>query len=468
MTSELLSLPALELARLLREGDASPVEVARASLERCRADNERLNAYCFFDEDRTLEHARAAEARLRAGAPASVLDGVPYAVKDTLFMRGWPTRKGSRTMPETPADFDSPCIAALNDAGCVPIGKTTTPEFGWKGVTDSPAFGVTRNPHDPTRTTGGSSGGSAATVAAFGVPLATGTDSGGSIRMPAAFCGIVGHKPTYGTIPWYTPTPLGRVTHAGPMTRNVRDACEMLRIMARRDPRDTVLPPVELGVLEPTRDLRGMRIAFDARCEGLEDDVRENFERTLELLARAGAILVEAWPFEADTAPVFDTIYYAGLAHVLAGYDARQRAGMDPDLVDMALQGSRIRIEEYLDAQVKLNEFRAQAEVFHEHHDFLLTPALPITAFEAGREVPEGWHDPRWTSWTPFTWPFNLTGQPALTIPNGRSAAGLPTGVQIVGPRHADTTVLAHGAALEALIEDAGTPEATEADFETV
>ena len=460
MMTELLSLPALELARLLRKGEASPVEVARISLQRCQADNERLNAYCFFDEARTLALAREAETRLRAGAPASVLDGVPYAVKDTLSMVGWPTRKGSRTMSDLPADFDSPVVSALNDAGCVPVGKTTTPEFGWKGVTDSPAFGITRNPHDPSLTTGGSSGGSAASVAAFGVPLATGTDSGGSIRMPAAFCGIVGFKPTYGTVPWWTPTPLGRVTHAGPMTRNVRDAFEMLRIMARRDSRDTVLPPVELGVLEPDRDLRGKHIAFWSRCEGMEDDVRRNFERSLELLAQAGAILTEAWPFAEDTADTFDTIYYAGLANVLAGYDARQRASMDPDLVDMAARGARIRIEEYLDAQVKLSTYRAQAEIFHETYETLLTPALPITAFAAGREVPAGWFDPRWTSWTPFTWPFNLTGQPALSLPNGRSTAGLPTGIQMIGPRHADASLLAQGVALQAMLQHAGTAEA--------
>ena len=199
--SDPAELTATELLTLYRAGSLSPVEATEACLSRIRLYDEHVNAFCLVDEETTLAEARRSEERYRRGQPLGQLDGVPVAIKDVFLTRGWSNRKGSAVIPDEPVAIDAPAIAALRRHGFVSLGKTTTPEFGWKGVTDSPLCGITRNPWDPDKTAGGSSGGSGAAVALGMGPLALGTDAGGSIRIPAGFCGIVGHKPTQGRVP---------------------------------------------------------------------------------------------------------------------------------------------------------------------------------------------------------------------------------------------------------------------------
>lgn len=237
--SDLTRLSARELVDAFRAGVLSPVEAARACLDRIAAVDGGVNAFCLVDEEEALASARASEARWRAGAPLGPVDGVPTAIKDIFLTRGWPTLRGSRLIdPDQPWEEDAPSTARLRESGAVLVGKTTTPEFAWKGVTDSTLTGITRNPWDLTRTPGGSSGGAAAALAAGMVPLATGTDGGGSVRIPASFCGIVTIKPTYGLVPLFPASPFGTLAHAGPMTRTVEDAAVMLDVMARPDSRD--------------------------------------------------------------------------------------------------------------------------------------------------------------------------------------------------------------------------------------
>ncbi|MDH3596510.1 MAG: amidase family protein, partial [Rhodospirillales bacterium] len=246
MTNDPALLTATELLTRFRAGSLSPVEVTEAALARIEAHDTALNAFCLVDAEQALAEARRSEERWRIGAPKGRLDGVPASIKDLLLTKGWPTLRGSKALdPDQPWDEDAPAVARLREHGAVLLGKTTTPEFGWKGVTDSPLTGVTRNPWDPSRTPGGSSGGAAAAVATGMGALAIGTDGGGSIRIPAGFTGIFGLKPSFGRVPAYPLSPFGTVAHLGPMTRSVADAALMLTVLAEPDPRDWYALPVD-------------------------------------------------------------------------------------------------------------------------------------------------------------------------------------------------------------------------------
>jgi aspartyl-tRNA(Asn)/glutamyl-tRNA(Gln) amidotransferase subunit A len=444
-------LTAHELVEHFRLGQLSPVEAAKACLARIEQFDSRVNAYCLLRPEETLAAARASEQRWRDGASLGPIDGVPVAVKEMFLMRGWPNRKGSKVVdPAQPWPDDAPAIAALRRHGFVPLGRTTTPEFGWKGVTDSPLTGITRNPWDPTRTAGGSSGGSAAAVALGMGPLALGTDAGGSIRIPAAFCGIVGFKPTHGVAPMWPPSAFWPLAHVGPMTWTVADTALLLDILAEPDPRDAALPPPS-GSFAHALDgsLAGLRIAYSANLGyvDVEDDVARAVAAAARVFTELGAHVEDVDPGFSDPAAAFAQIFYGGAANALRDIDRTQREQMDPSLIAVAEHAARASMLDYLAAMNARAALTEQMGMFHQRYDLLLTPALPLTAFTAGREVPDHWPDERWPSWTPFTYPFNLTGQPAISVPCGFATNGLPIGLQLVGARHHDTLVLraAHG-----------------------
>jgi aspartyl-tRNA(Asn)/glutamyl-tRNA(Gln) amidotransferase subunit A len=243
--SEPTSLTAAQLLEGYRKHELSPVEVTRAVLERIQALNGKFNAYCLVS-DKVLDEAKASEGRWMAGQPRGLLDGVPVSIKDLLLTKGWPTLRGSKAVdPKGPWNDDAPAVARLRENGALLLGKTTTPEFGWKGVTDSALTGITRNPWDATKTPGGSSGGAAAAVAARMGPLAIGTDGGGSIRIPCSFTGLFGLKPSFGRVPAWPLSPFGTVAHVGPMTRSVADAALMMNVLAQPDARDWHSLPYE-------------------------------------------------------------------------------------------------------------------------------------------------------------------------------------------------------------------------------
>jgi aspartyl-tRNA(Asn)/glutamyl-tRNA(Gln) amidotransferase subunit A len=444
---------AAALVTAYRERRLSPVEVAEAALARIAARDGELNAFCLVDGERALAQARESEARWAAGAPAGLLDGVPVAVKDILLTRGWPTLRGSKTIdPAGPWEDDAPTVAALRRHGAVFPGKTTTPEFGWKGVTDSPLTGVTRNPWDAARTPGGSSGGSAAALAAGMVPLALGTDGGGSIRIPCGFCGLPGIKPTFGRVPAFPASPFGPVAHVGPMARTVEDLALLLDVIGQPDPRDwQALPPPPASFRAGLDDgVTGLRIAFspDLGYARVDPEVAALVERAAGALAELGAHVDRADPGFADPRATFDTLWWSGAARVIGGI--ADTADVDPGLLEVAAAGEAITKAEYLTGLAERDALAIRMSTFLSEHDLLLTPALPIPAFAAGRNLPEGWNEDAWQSWTPFTYPFNLTQQPAAVVPCGFTPSGLPVGVQLVGPRHADTLVLRAARAYEA------------------
>jgi len=438
-------LSASELVAAYRAGERSPVEEAEAALARIEERDGELNAFCLVDADAALADARASEARWARGEPAGPLDGVPVGVKDLLVTQGWPTLRGSTAIdPAGPWEDDAPVVASLRRSGAVLPGKTTTPELGWKGVTDSALTGVTRNPWDPRMTPGGSSGGSSAALAAGMVPLALGTDGGGSIRIPCAFCGLPGLKPTFGLVPAWPASPFGPVSHVGPMARTVADLALMLDVIAAPDARDwQQLPPAARSFGAGLEDgVAGLRIAFSPELgfAAVDPEIAGLVARAAFAFAELGAQVEMADPGFADPRGTFDVLWSTGAARATAMLPSTD--GIDPGLAAIAEQGRAYSGVEYLTACGERDQLAIAMSRFHEQWDLLLTPAMPIAAFGAGREVPEGSADPRWPGWTPFTYPFNLTQQPAATVPCGFTSQGLPAGLQIVGPRHADALVL--------------------------
>lgn len=439
-------LTAAEMARRFRERRLSPVEATQACLARIHAYNDTVNAYCWLDEDATMTEARRSEERYRLGRPLGPVDGVPVAVKEMFLMRGWPNRKGSRIIQEDqPWQADAPAIAALRRNGFVPLGRTTAPEFGWKGVTDSPLTGITRNPWDTSKTAGGSSGGSAAAVPLGMGPLALGTDAGGSIRIPAGFCGLVGHKPTHALAPMWPPSAFYPLAHVGPMTWTVEDTALLLDVLAEPDPRDDTLPPPRGSFREQLDGgVRGLRIAYspDYGYIDVDPEIAAAVEEVARTLEELGAIVERVDPGFDDPRWAFDRIFFGGAANALRDIDRDGRAQMDPALVEAAEAEEERSVLDYLAAMNERAALMERTSRFHQRWDLLLSPALPLAAFEAGREVPEGAPDRRWPGWTRFSYPFNLTGQPAVSVPCGFTGSGLPIGAQLVGARHADATVL--------------------------
>jgi aspartyl-tRNA(Asn)/glutamyl-tRNA(Gln) amidotransferase subunit A len=444
MTDAIADLSATELLRRFRKRALSPVEATRAVLDRIEAVDGGLNAFVLVDADAALAAARASEQRWHTGAPLGAVDGVPTTIKDMFLTRGWPTRRGSRTIAaDGPWDDDSPLVARLREQGAVLIGKTTQPEFGWKGVGDSPLTGITRNPWNTAKTPGGSSAG-AAVAAAMGMgALHAGGDGGGSIRIPAAFTGIYGLKPTFGRVPNWPGKMPGSITHAGPMTRTVADAALMLTVMAQPDGRDwQALPPdgrdYTIGL---DAGVRGLRIGYSATLgfAAADAEVAALTQAAAEALSGFGAIVEAADPAIGNPRPAFELYYTIRLGWLYDQLTEVLREMLDPGLVDMAHAGRRYSAREVLEADAYRNDMAPAIDRFFDRYDLLLTPQMPLTAFDVGLDFPAGMKS--WLDWSPFTYPFNFSGHPAASIPCG-FAGGLPVGLQIVGPRWREDLVL--------------------------
>jgi aspartyl-tRNA(Asn)/glutamyl-tRNA(Gln) amidotransferase subunit A len=451
--SDLCSLSASELADAFRKKELSPVEVATAVSKRIDALNPTLNAFCLISGEIEAD-AKASEARWMRGEPKGLLDGVLVSIKDIVLTKGWPTLRGSKTIdPNGPWKDDAPAVARLREHGAVLIGKTTTPEFGWKGVTDSPLTGITRNPWNSAKTPGGSSGGAAAAVAAGMGPLAVGTDGGGSIRIPCSFTGLFGIKPSFGRVPAWPLSPFGTVAHVGPITRSVADAALMLNVLALPDARDWHALPYEPRDYRTGLEggVRGLRIAWSADLgyAKVDPEVASLVSKAVNIFSDLGAKIEDKHPGFENPEPIFRVQWFSGAAALIRGIDKAKRRLVDPGLLEVAAQGEKITAAEILDTQMKRGALGAHMNLFHRDYDLLLTPTLAVAAFDVGKEFPEKSKNERWTDWTPFTYPFNLTQQPAASIPCGLTRDGLPVGLHIVGPKYADALVLRAARAFE-------------------
>jgi aspartyl-tRNA(Asn)/glutamyl-tRNA(Gln) amidotransferase subunit A len=449
-------LSAEELLSRYRRKELSPVEVARAVLDRIDRHNGTVNAYCHLDAEGVLRSARESEARWMAGEPAGMIDGVPVGIKDNLLVAGMPTRFGSRLTSDAPSAHDAPSVARLREQGAIPIGKTTLPEFGWKAVTDSPLTGVTRNPWDISKTPGGSSGGAVAAVVLGMGAIHLGTDGGGSIRIPASFTGCYGIKPTRARVPAWPASPLGTLAHVGPLTRSVADAALALTVIAAPDERDVYAwtspaPDFRIGLDD---GVAGMRVAYSPRlgyAKRIDPEVATAVTAAVRVFEQLGANVEEADPdIGGDPIAAWDTLWWSSAASILQSYGERARDLADPGLVAGAAQGLKTSAIDYIRAQLKRAELHGVLARFFHRYDLLLTPMMPLPAFEAGYTMPPSgdWGE-TWTDWSPFTCLFNLTQQPAASIPCGLTRDGLPIGLQIVGALGADALVLRASRAFE-------------------
>jgi aspartyl-tRNA(Asn)/glutamyl-tRNA(Gln) amidotransferase subunit A len=452
---DIKSLTAAELLRCYRKRELSPVEVARDQLDRIDSVQPALNAFIIIDREGALKTAKESEARWQKGEPIGLIDGLGATVKDNVWLNGFPSRRGSLTVPDTPMEEDAPAVARLREQGAVILGKTTLPEFGWIGACHSPLTGITRNPWKLDRTPGGSSGGAACAALLNLGHLHIGTDGAGSIRIPSAFTGVFGIKPSFGRVPAYPASPFSILAHIGPLTRSVADAALMLSVIGGPDERDmtawnTPTPDYRVGLDD---GVRGLRIAWSPRLgyvKKLHPEVEAAAAKAAQVFGELGAIVEEADPGFADPFEMIMTLWGAVSATVVAGALEKDRARMDPGFLAIAELGKKYSLADYLAAYTARADYANAMVRFHEKYDLLLTPQMPTPAIEAGRVTPaDGSYGDNWLNWSPYTYPFNLTQQPAASAPCGFSSEGLPIGLQIVGPPRRDHLVLRAARAFE-------------------
>lgn len=445
---------AYELLQHFKSKTLSPVEVAHDALRRIEKHNPSVNAFCALYPDDTLKQAKESEARWMRNEPAGPLDGVPVTIKDMLWQQGSSNRRGSLTTVTDVAAEDAPSVARLRDAGAVFLGRTALSEYAWKGTTDNPLTGVTRNPWDLGKTPGGSSGGAAAAGALNLGVIHLGTDAGGSIRIPASFTGLFGLKPTFGRVPTYPASSFVVLSHVGPLTRTVRDAAMALGTMALPDRRDIMalnnVVPDYLGGLED--GVSGLRMAWSVDLgfvDCLDPEIKDICLESVRQFERMGAIVEDATPGFANPREEILTLWRAGAAATLRGIPPSQHEQLDPAFVACALAGSNLTAMDFLDAFNARSVLSRTMDEFHDRYDVLITPTLPVAAFDADRNVPAGWATDEWLDWAPYSYPFNLTQQPAATVPCGMTSSGLPVGLQIVAARRQDELVLRVARAFE-------------------
>ena len=454
---EIAWLSALELRALYRARELSPVAVAEATLARIDALDPTLAAFVTTTPERALSEARRSERALMARHAERPLEGIPISLKDLVPTRGVRTTRGSLLYEDWVPDFDAPVAERVRDAGAVLLGKTNTPEMGWKGDSGNRVLGPTHNPFAHGRTAGGSSGGAAAAVAAGLGPLAQGSDGAGSIRIPAAFCGVFGHKPSFGLVPYHPPSAIEQLSAIGPITRTVRDAALLLDVIAGPDARDRMsLPATGTDFLAGIEGgVRGMRVAWsdDLGFGAVEPEVLELARAAAGAFDELGAHVEEISAVLSDPYPALELIWATGQAAMHDGELDAVRDRLDPGRLALIEVGLEVSGVELAAANAERLAFYQRVRELMGGYDLLLTPTLPVTAFAAGDDhpPPNGDRPASVLGWTCFTYPFNMTGHPAATVPAGLAADGLPVGLQIVGGWREDATVLRAAAAYEEL-----------------
>ena len=458
MDADLCFASATGLSRLIRSREVSVVEVTELFYRRIEELNPRLNAYLVLCPDQALTSARAAQEAVQRGDALGPLHGIPISVKDLEMTRDIPTTLGSLAFRGRVPDIDSVVVERVRRAGAIILGKTNTPEFGLSGTTENKLGDACRNPWDPERTPGGSSGGAAAALVAGMSTLATGSDGGGSIRIPASFSGVFGIKPSQGRVPrygGYGRPAANQFSQSGPMSRTVRDAALLLQVLAGPDSRDPTSmreqPPDFMADLDA--GVRGWRLAWSADLgyAPVDPEVVRITGEAARLFETLGATVEEPTLAIEDPFPafwdIFATAAYTSYGHLLD--DHRDR------LTDYGLRslehGAYLSGADLNRAQLRVDQLQRQMEDFFDGCDLLLTPTMAVPAFPieqrpsviGGREV-----EPFW-GYLPFTFPINMTGQTAASVPCGFSAEGMPIGLHIIGPRGAEARVLKASAAFE-------------------
>jgi len=457
MDSETIGfMPAVELAELIRTKKISPVEYMRALLELIAALEPKVNAFAYLAADQAMAGAKQAEAEIMKGGRIGRLHGVPVTIKDLLFTKDMPTQRGSKIFAGDRPSEDTPIVPRLKDEGAIVVGKTTTSEFGWTGVSRSPLTGITSNPWKLGYNAGASSAGAGAAAAAGFGPLHQGSDGAGSIRMPSHFCGVYGLNPSFGSVPYY-PVGVGDLTsHIGPMTRTVADGALMLEVMA--GPHFLDYTTLEAGPANYLARLhegaKGKRIAFssDLGVARVDPEVAALVKTAAARFSELGAVVEEVPTPWAKDGPELIRFFWSAHLTRLARYLPEWQTKMDPGLVACIKDSENVSVARYQEMRERKMDYIAAIHRWFQNWDFLLTPSVSVAAFPAEKLMPDHWptHPWDWVMWAEFSYPFNMSWNPAASVPCGFTPAGLPVGLQIVGRRFDDLGVLQASAAFEA------------------
>lgn len=438
MPAELDALSAMELRRKIARKEVSPVEVTRRALDAAEASQSTLNAFFVLLPDAAMAAARDAEDAVMQGKTLGPLHGIPFSAKDLMAVANVPYASGSRTMAKNIAAVDAPAVERARQAGAILIGKTTTSEFGCKPVGDSPLTGVTRNPRNLAKTPGGSSAGAVASVAAGITPFALGTDGGGSIRIPCSLTGLAGIKGHFGRVPVWPTSATPTLAHVGPIARTMEDAALLFSAIAGYDARDpfSVAGPVPDVLAATKAPVAGMRVALSLTLGYArpDPDVAAAVEKAGKTLEELGCIVEKVETvFEKDPADLWTAEFYAGVGTRLRGFVEKERDLLDPAVAEVLEAALAQDMRSYYEKVFERYTFRDKVRTFFDRYDILVSPVIPVSSLDVGVNVPPHLPDRNLVSWVFYTYPFNLTGQPAATVCAGLGDGGMPIGLQIVG-----------------------------------
>ena len=455
MSGEFDLMTANELRRLVASKKVSPVELTQRALAKAEATQKTLNAFFVLLPREALAAAKAAEEAVMRNEPLGLLHGLPFSAKDLMAVANVRYASGSRTMADNIASVDAPAVERAKAAGAILIGKTTTSEFGCKPVGDNPLTGVTRHPWNLAKTPGGSSAGAAASVAAGITPFALGTDGGGSVRIPCCFTGLAGIKAHFGRVPVWPASATPTLAHVGPIARNIGDAALLLTAIGGYDPRDpfsvSAAMPDLLGAASGA-DVTDLRVAYSptlgyARPDPAVEAIVAQAVRAFENLG-CKVDLVEK-VFDKDPADLWTAEFYAGVGTRLRSFVEKQRDLLDPAVAEVLDAALAQDMRSYYEKVFERYALRDKVRTFFETYDLLLSPVLPVASLDAGKNIPDQLSDRNLVSWVFYTYPFNLTGQPAATVCAGIAADGMPVGLQIVGRALGEYDVVRAAAAFE-------------------
>ena len=445
---------ALDLTRMIASKEISPVELIEDVLARQEALEPVLNCFVTRTPEVAQLAAKEAERAVLAGEDLGLLHGLPISVKDLISMADVPWTFGSKPFANNIGAHDAPAVERVRAAGACIIGKTTTSEFGCKGTGDSPLTGITRNPWNVAKTPGGSSAGAGASVAAGLTPFALGTDGGGSVRIPSSLCGLFGIKTQFSRVPLFPVPATPTLAHVGPLARTVRDAALLLGAISGHDRRDpfAVAGPVPDYLGACGQSIKGMRIAWSptfgyAHTDPEIIEITEQAARGFEQLG-CTVELVES-PIGEEPLDIWTAEFYGGVGTKLKDLLNDSADHLDPAVVKLLSGALDHSIEDYFKLLFARYALRDKVREFFEDYDLLLSPVLPVAAFDVGLNVPPGWEDRNAVSWVYYTYPFNATGQPAAAIPAGFSASGLPVGLQMVARINSEVDIFRAAAAFE-------------------
>lgn len=458
MSAEFDTMSAMEMRRRIAAKEISPIEVTQRALAKADATQSTLNAFYILMPEEALAAAKTAEQAVMKGDPLGPIHGIPFSAKDLMAVKGVNYASGSLTMKSNVAAVDAPAVERARAAGGILIGKTTTSEFGCKPVGDSRLTGITRNPWNLAKTPGGSSAGAAASVAAGITPFSLGTDGGGSVRIPAAFSGLAGIKGQFGRVPVWPTSATPTLAHVGPLARNVEDAALLFSVIAGFDRRDPfgVAGPVP-DVLSATRfPCEGLRIAYSPTLGYARPDpeVVKLTDRAAKTFEELGCHVEHVEKvFETDPADLWTAEFYAGVGIRLRSFMENQRDLLDPAVAEVLEPALSQDMRDYYTKVFARYALRDTIREFFQRYDLLISPVLPVSSLDAGKNIPDHLTDRNLVSWVYYTYPFNLTGQPAAAVCAGIAPDGMPVGLQIVGRSHCEDDVVRAASAFERTFE---------------